>query len=432
LDPLLISILGLAAFFLLMTQGVPIAFSFAIVGCVGVVLLKGAGPGLGLVGSMPYIWASAGALLPVPLFILMGQFVYHSGISAELYAAAHKWTGRFPGGLALATTLASTGFAACSGVSMAGAATMASVAYPEMKAYNYDPKLSTGCITAGGSLSCLIPPSAAFIIYGALTETSVGKLFIAGILPGLLLSFLYLSVIFFMAKRNPKLAPPGPAYSWREMLASLKGTIAVLVLFLLVIGGLFAGVFTPSEAGSMGAFGAFVICLVRRRMTLANLVAAVRDSIRTTCFILTITIGAMIFSSFLGVGGFSGMFRSWITGLPVSPDIVLICILLIYIPLGMVMDGLAMLLLTIPIVFPVVLAFGFDPVWFGIIMTLIVEMALITPPVGLNSYVVAGVTGVPLESVFRGVFPFFLMMVACLILLYAFPQIVLFLPGIMK
>jgi C4-dicarboxylate transporter DctM subunit len=432
LSTLLISLLGLAAFFLLMSQGVPIAFSFAIVGCVGMILLKGVGPGLALVGSSPYTWASAGALLPVPLFILMGQFVFHSGVSTELYETAHKWAGRLPGGLALATTLASTGFAACSGVSMAGAATMASVAYPEMEAYHYDPKLSTGCITAGGSLSCLIPPSAAFIIYGALTETSVGKLFVAGILPGILLACLYLGLILFMARRNPRLAPPGPSYTMREMLASLKGTIAVLILFAMVIGGLFAGVFTPSEAGSMGAFGAFVIIAVRRRLTFKTLVSAVRDSIRTTCFILTITIGAMIFSNFLAVGGFSTMFRNWVAALPVSPHIVLICILLIYIPLGMVMDGLAMLLLTIPIVYPLILTFGFDPIWFGIIMTLVVEMALITPPVGLNSYVVHGVTRVPLETVFRGVMPFFLMMVLCLALLYAFPQISLFLPGIMS
>jgi C4-dicarboxylate transporter DctM subunit len=370
--------------------------------------------------------------LPVPLFILMGQFVYHSGISTELYMTAHKWAGRFPGGLALATTLASTGFAACSGVSLAGAATMASVAYPEMKQYNYDPRLSTGCITAGGSLSCLIPPSAAFIIYGALTETSVGKLFVAGVLPGILLAGLYIILIIFMTRRNPRLGPPGPSYPWREMLASLKGTVAVLVLFIIVIGGLFAGVFTPSEAGSMGAFGAFVIILVRRRLNYRTLVASLRDSIRTTCMILTITIGAMIFSNFLAVGGFSSMFRDWVAALPVSRHIILICILLIYIPLGMVMDGLAMLLLTIPIVYPIILAFGFDPIWFGIIMTLVVEMALITPPVGLNSYVVHGVTGVPLEMVFRGVVPFFLMMLACLALLYAFPQISLFLPGIME
>jgi len=424
-SPLIICLIGLAAFFLLMSQGMPIAFAFAMIGCVGIILLKGLGPGLAVIGSAPYTWSTMGSLLPVPLFMLMGQFMYHSGFSTELYVAAHKWIGRRPGGLALATTLASTGFAACSGASLAGAATMSAVAYPEMEAFNYHPRLSTGCIAAGGSLSCLIPPSAAFIIYGVLTETSIGKLFIAGILPGLLLAGLYLTVIFIMCKRNPALGPPAPSYPLRERLASLKGILGVLVLFLFVIGGLFVGVFTPSEAGAMGAFGAFVIMVLRRRLTISTLVMALRDSITTTCFVLTITIGAMVFSHFLALGGFSTLFREWVTALPVSRHIILICILLMYIPLGMFMDGLAMLFLTLPIVFPIVNNLGFDPIWFGIILTLIVEMALITPPVGMNSYIVHGVTKVPLEEVFRGIVPFFLMMLACLALLYAFPQIAL-------
>jgi C4-dicarboxylate transporter DctM subunit len=427
MSPFVICLIGLAGFFLLMSQGMPIAFAFAMAGFVGIMLLKGLGPGLAVVGNAPYTWATMSALLPVPLFMLMGQFAYHSGISTELYTAAHKWLGRKPGGLALATTLASTGFAACSGVSLAGAATMSAVAYPEMKKFNYHPRLSTGCITAGGSLSCLIPPSAAFIIYGVFTETSISKLFIAGILPGLLLSGLYMTVIFIMCKRNPTLGPPGPSYPLREKLADLKGVLGVLILFLFVIGGLFIGVFTPSEAGAMGAFGAFVIMVLRRRLTISTLVTALRDSIISTCFVLTITIGAMIFSNFLTLGGFSTIFRDWITALPVSRHIILIGILLIYIPLGMVMDGLAMLLLTLPIVFPIVARLGFDPIWFGIIMTLIVEMALITPPVGMNSYIVHGVTKVPLEEVFRGIVPFFLMMLGCLVLLYVFPQITLLL-----
>ena len=423
MSPLVICLIGLAAFFLIMSQGMPIAFAFAFVGCVGIIMLKGLAPGLSVIGSAPYNWATNGALLPVPLFMLMGQFVYHSGFSADLYSAAHKWLGRRPGGLALATTMASTGFAACSGASLAGAATMGTVAYPEMASYNYHPRLSTGCIAAGGSLSCLIPPSAAFIIYGVLTETSISKLFIAGILPGLLLAGLYLLAIAFMCKRNPALGPPGPVYTMREKLASLKGVLGVLALFILVIGGLFIGVFTPSEAGAMGAFGAFVIMVLKRRLTITTLVASLRDATTTTCFVLTITIGAMVFSNFLALGGFSTIFREWITALPVSRHIILISILLMYIPLGMVMDGLAMLLLTLPIVFPIITKFGFDPVWFGVVSTLIVEMALITPPVGMNSYVVHGVTKVPLEEVFRGIAPFFLMMLLCLALLYVFPQI---------
>ena len=327
----------------------------------------------------------------------------------------------------MATTLACTGFAACSGASIAGAATMGTVAYPEMKRFNYDAGLSTGCITAGGSLSCLIPPSSAFIIYGVLTETSISKLFIGGILPGLLLAGMYILVIYILCKIKPELGPPGQAYTFGEKLVALKGIISVLILFALVMGGLFFGVFTPSEAGAMGAFGAFLILVFRRRITRANLILALKDSVTTTCFVLTITIGAMIFSYFLALGGFAGMFKSWIANLPFSTSTIMIFILLVYIPLGTVMDGLAMLLLTIPIVFPVVIQFGYDPVWFGIIITLLTEMALLTPPVGMNAYVVHGVTKVPLQVVFRGIWPFFVVMFVCLVLLFIFPQITLLL-----
>lgn len=432
MSSLTISIIGLLAFLLLMTQGMPVAFAFALVGGLGVFLLKGAGPALGLVGGAPYEWASNGALLAVPLFILMGQFVYQSGISSELYNFTHKWFGRLPGGLAMATTMASTVFGACCGVSLAGCATFGTIAYPEMEEYKYSRRLSTGCIAAGGSLSSLIPPSAPFIIYGVFTETSIGKLFIGGILPGLLLSAMYMAVIYVICKRNPELGPPGPSYTWREMLASLSGVLGVLILFLLVMGGLFAGVFTPSEAGAMGAFGAFVIVIIKRRMTFTNLKTSLRDSIRTTCFILMITTGAMIFSKFLAVAGFSSLFRNWITGMPLPPDIIMICILLIYIPLGMVMDVLAMILLTLPIVFPVVTSLGYDPIWFGIMLTLLGELGNITPPVGMNSYVVQGVTKVPLEDVFRGITPFAVAMLITVVILYVFPQITLFLPAVAK
>jgi tripartite ATP-independent transporter DctM subunit len=425
MSPLLICLLGLVAFFVVMSQGMPIAYSFAFIGGLGILLLKGFDPALSVVGKTPWVWGTNSNLLPIPLFVLMGQFMYHSGLSSELYAFAHRWIGKRPGGLAMATTIASTGFAACSGASIAGAATMATVAYPEMKSFDYSPRLATACIAAGGSLSCLIPPSAAFIVYGALTETSISKLFIAGILPGLLLSALYLLVIFILCKINPRLGPPGPSYTFAEKLASFKGIASVMILFLFIIGGLFFGIFTPSEAGAMGAFGAFIITLVRRRLTKAALREAVKESVATTCFVLTITIGAMIFAYFLALGGFAGMFRTWVAGLPFSRHAIMICIMILYIPLGMVMDGLAMQLLTLPIVFPIVKQLGFDPIWFGIVLTLLVEMSLITPPVGMNTYVVHGVTQVPLEDIFGGILPFFVMMFLCLVLLYLFPQITL-------
>jgi C4-dicarboxylate transporter DctM subunit len=431
-DPLTISIIALAAFFLLMCFRMPIAFAFALVGVVGTILVKGPGPGLSLLGKAPYVWATNGALLALPLFILMGQFVFYSGISTELYDMGHKWVGRFRGGLGIATEVASTAFGACCGASIAASATMGTVAYPEMRKFDYDSRLACGSIAAGGSLSSLIPPSAPFIVYGFITSTPISRLFIGGILPGIMLSALFILGIIFMCWRNPKLGPSGPSFSWKEKIVSLKGVGGALFLFILVMGGLFIGIFTPSEAGTIGAFGAFIIIIAKRRLNKETLFASLQGSITSTCFILTITIGAMIFTNFLTVSGFSSMFAGWIKGLPLSPTLIVIFILVIYIPLGCVMDALAMILLTMPIVFPIVVHFGFDPVWFGVVSALMAEMALITPPVGMNSFVVHGVTKVPLHDVFRGIMPFFVMMLIGVVFLFIFPQVVTFLPSIMK
>jgi len=423
-------IIGIAVFLVLAFVGMPIAFSFALVGFVGVLLIRGIGPGLSMLGSAPWQWASQAGLIVVPLFILMGQFAFHSGISRDLYIAANKWIGRLPGGLALATNLACTGFAACTGSSLASGATMGTIAYPEMMKFKYSPRLATGVIASGGTLGILIPPSVVFIIYGFLTAQPIGVLFIAGIFPGLLLSGLFLALISVMVLRNPKLGPPGQSFPWRERFASLTGVWGMLVLFVVVIGGLYLGVFAPSEAGAIGAFGAFVVAL-SRRTKLPLFITALKDSLRLTCMVMTITIGAMIFGVFLTVSGAPSMLAAWITGLPVSPYVILILILLMYIPLGMVMDAMAMVLLTIPIIFPIVTGLGFDPIWFGVLIVLVFEMALITPPVGMIVYVVQGVTKVPMEVVFRGNFPFLIAMIVALALLVAFPQISLWLPGTM-
>jgi C4-dicarboxylate transporter, DctM subunit len=432
MSPFIISLIGLVIFLILMSQGMPIAFSFALVGMVGIIFVRSLGTGLSQAGDMPFTWATNGTLLAIPLFVLMGQFAFESGISSELFSTAYKWAGRLPGGLAVATTLACTGFAACCGVSVAAAATMGSVAYPEMKKFRYSPRLASGCIAAGASLSCLIPPSAAFIVYGVFTQTSIGKLFIAGIIPGVLLAILYIAIILVMCKQDPELGPQGPIFTFKEKIAATRGVLGMLILFLIVIGGMFAGIFTPSEAGAMGALGAFIIYLIKRRFKFSGIKSALRDSMITTSFILTITIGAMIFNNFLALGGFTETFKTWLGALSVSKHLIMFCILIIYIPLGMFMDGLAMLLLTLPIVFPVVSSLGFDPIWFGIVITLLVETALITPPVGLNSFVVHGITKVPLGDVFRGILPFFGMQLIWIAMLYIFPQITLFLPGIMK
>jgi len=423
-------IVGLVVFLLIAFVGMPIAFAFALVGFVGTIFIMGLEPGLALLGSAPWEWASQGGFVVVPLFILMGTFAFYSGISQDLYVSAYRWIGRLPGGLALATNLACTGFAACTGSSLAGGATMGTIAYPEMMRFNYDRRLATGCIAAGGTLGILIPPSIFFIIYGFLTQQPIGALFIAGIFPGLLLSGLFLGLILVMCIRNPKLGPRGEFFPWRERISSLRGVWGMLLLLGLVIGGLYFGVFAPSEAGAAGAFGAFIIALFRRTK-ISMLTSALMDSLRLTCMVLTIAIGAMIFGVFVTVTGFPSMFAAWITGLPITPYAVLILILLMYIPLGMVMDVMAMILLTIPIIFPIISGLGFDPIWFGVLVVVICEMALITPPVGMTVYVVQGVTKVPLDEVFRGNLPFVIAMIVGLALLVAFPEISLFLPRTM-
>ncbi|MBA7537554.1 C4-dicarboxylate TRAP transporter large permease protein DctM [subsurface metagenome] len=379
MSPLVIFSIGMVAFLLLAFWGMPIAFAFASVGFVGIFLIKGIGPGLSVLGAAPWQWASQAGLIVVPLFVLMGQFAFHSGISRDLYVASYKWIGRLPGGLALSTNLACTGFAACTGSSLASGATMGTIAYPEMIRFNYSPRLATGCIASGGTLGILIPPSIVFIIYGFLTTQPIGTLFIAGIFPGLLLSGLFAAVILVMCIRNPKLGPRGESFSWRERFASLTGVWGMLLLFVLVIGGLYLGVFAPCEAGAVGAFGAFVIALTRRTKV-PMLFTALKDSLRLTCMILTITIGAMIFGVFLSVSGVPSMLAAWIAELPFPPYVILLFILLMYIPLGMVMDALAMVLLTVPIVYPIVIGLGFDPIWFGVLIVIVFEMALITPP----------------------------------------------------
>jgi tripartite ATP-independent transporter DctM subunit len=408
--PTLVFSIGLALFLLLAFVGMPIGFAFGLVGFLGTLFLMGLEPGLALLGTAPWQWASNAGFIVVPLFILMGTFAYYSGISQSLYVAAYRWLGRLPGGLAIATNLACTGFAACTGTSLASGATMGTIAFPEMMRFRYDPRLATGCIAAGGTLGILIPPSMFFIIYGFMTQQSIASLFIAGIFPGLLLSGMFLGLILIMCMRNPKLGPPGESFTWRERIRSVTSIWAVICLFLLVIGGLYVGVFAPSEAGAIGAFGAFLIALTRRTK-LNMILKALTDSLRLTCMVMTICIGAMIFNVFVTVSGTPAMFAELITGLAFPRHVILIIILLMYIPLGMVMDVMAMILLTVPIVFPIVTGLGFDPIWFGVLVVVMCELANITPPVGMTVYVVHGVTKVPLEEVFRGNLPFVLVMI---------------------
>ena len=431
MPPLLIGVIAVGAFLFLSFLGLPLGFSFALVGFVGMALLKGLIPALNLLGGNPYGQIASYVLSAVPLFILMGQFAFYSGISRNLFDAAYKVMSRLPGGLALATMAACTAFAACTGSSVASAATMGTIAFPDMQRYNYSPRLATATIAAGGTLGILIPPSTIFVILGIITETSIGALLIAGIFPGLLLSGLFILLILFMCKRNPALGPRGKAFSWKERLHSLSGVWGMVVLFIVVIGGLYIGVFSPCEAGCIGASGAFILALVKR-IKWSPFLATLKDSAQITCYILFILIGASIFNTFLGIAGVPAALSNWIVNLPVSPIGIVIAMLLLYIPLGMFLDTLGMILLTVPIFFPVIVHLGFDPIWFGVLICMMAELGMVTPPVAINVYVVQGVTKVPMEQIFRGIVPFILMYLIAIAFIVAFPEISLFLPRTMK
>lgn len=430
MSPMSIGLLAVGSFLFLSFLGLPLGFSFALVGFVGMFLLKGLMPALNLLGGNPYAQVASFVLCAVPLFTLMGQLAFYSGISRNLFDAAYKIMSRLPGGLALATMGACTAFAACTGSSLASAATMGTIAYPEMKRYKYSSRLATGTIAAGGTLGILIPPSTIFIILGIITETNIGALFIAGILPGLLLAGLFILLILLMCKRNPALGPPGRVFSWRERFRSLTSVWGMLGLFVLVIGGLYVGVFSPSEAGSIGASGAFVLALIKR-MPRSAFLSAFKDSAQITCYMLFILIGASIFNIFLGIAGVPAVMSNWITSLPVPPIGIVMGMLILYVPLGMFLDTLGMILLTVPIFFPVIVQLGFDPVWFGVLMCMMAELGMITPPVAINVYIVQGVTKVPMEKIFLGIIPFVIIYLIAIGFIVAFPNISLFLPKLM-
>jgi tripartite ATP-independent transporter DctM subunit len=387
---------------------------------------------LSILGKDFWVMFSNYNLTVVPMFVLMGTLAFYSGIGGRLYQAAHKFLGQLPGGLGIATCYACAAFGACCGSTTAGAAAMGKVILPEMKKYHYDPSLATACVASAGSLAILIPPSTIFIIYGIMTEVSIGKLFAAGILPGILLATLFALTVYIICRRNPKLGPPGVKASWKERVASLSGAVEMLILFALVMGGLFAGLFTPTEAGAGGAAGALIIALARRMITWRGFIDSLVETTRITAMVFVIVTGATIFGHFMAVTRVPYELSEWLGGLAVSRYIIMGFIIFGYLIAGCFMDSLAMITLTVPILYPVILKLGFDPVWFGVIIVLVGEMGVITPPVGINVYIIQGVAGdVPLETIFRGIFPFLVALIICTVLLIAFPQIALFLPSFM-
>ncbi|MGI6647886.1 MAG: TRAP transporter large permease [Bacillota bacterium] len=433
MSSLFIGIIGLAVFFILIMLRMPIAYAMALVGFVGFSLLTSISVGFNMVAKEIFNTFSSYSLSVIAMFVWMGFLAYYSGIGARLFNLAYKLVGHIPGGLAIATQAACAIFGAVCGSNTATAATMGAVALPEMQKYKYDTSLATASIAAGGVLGVLIPPSVIFIVYGMATEQSIGKLFMAGIIPGLLLMAAYMLTIYLLTRRRPELGPAGPKSSWRERLAALKGGILeVLIVFCLSIGGLFKGWFTPTEAGAVGAAGVLLVTLLGKQLNWEKFKGSLFDTTRTTAMIMLIIAGAMIFGRFMAISRLPFELASWTETLTLPPFAIMGFILLICLVLGCFIDVLALVLLTVPIFYPIVVSnLGYDPIWFGVIVTLVVGMGVITPPVGMNVYIIKGIApDVPLEVIFKGIWPFLVALIVCVIILIIFPQLATFLPNI--
>ncbi|MDR1570999.1 MAG: TRAP transporter large permease [Clostridiales Family XIII bacterium] len=431
MDPVLISIVGIIAFIVLLALGMQIGVSLALVGFIGFGICKGFPAAFGVLKTMPYTTAASFSLSVIPLFVFMGQLAYYSGISGELYDTCYKWLGRFRGGLGVSTLAACAMFSAICGSATATTATMGTVCLPEMSKYSYKRSLSTGLISAGGTMGILIPPSVGFIVYGTISGESIGAMFAAGILPGLLLTLLFIATVAVITARDPAAGPAGERFGLVERLRSLKGVIAFLILFVLVLGGIFGGLITPSEGGAVGAFGSLVFLAIRRKASLSNLFMALSDSIKTTAMIFTIMIGAYIFGNFLTVSRMPMKMAEAAVSMNLSPLAVLAMMLAVFIVLGCFVDALPLTIILVPIFLPIVQALEMNAIWFGVLMVLCMQIGLITPPVGMCCYVMAGVAkDVPLQSIFRGVLPFMLALVVALCTVIAFPAFATLLPGI--
>ncbi len=432
MSPVETGIIGIVVLLTLFLLGTPVGFAMAAVGTAGFCILVSPEAGLSMLARDVFATFSSHSLTVIPMFIFMGSLAFATGMSRKLYDSSHKIFGQMRGGLVVATIAACAGFAAICGSTNATAAAMGRVALPEMKRFGYDDSLATGSVAAAGSLGILIPPSTIFMVYGIMTEQSIGRLFLAGILPGIILASLFIVVVYLLCLRNPALAPAGPATTMKQKVKGLGGTAETLVLFALVIGGLFLGWFSPMQAGAVGAAGVLVLGLIRRQMNWPNFMFAVKDALKITCEVIVIITGAVIFGHFMAVTQIPAGLADWVGGLDLHPAAVMAVIVLIYLIGGFFMDALAMITLTIPIIYPLVMSLCFDPIWFGVIIVLVTEMGVITPPVGINVYVIKSITkDVPLETIFRGIFPFLGAIIIAIAILLAFPQIATFLPDLL-
>lgn len=436
MNPTVIGIIGIILMLAIFMTRMPVAYVMALIGYLGFSIMISGKGGLNLLSRSIYDSFSSYGLTTIPLFILMGQLAFNSGISRRLYASAYRYLGSTHGGLAMATVSACTAFGAVCGSSPATAATMATVGLPEMKRYRYADELSTGAVASGGGLGMIMPPSVVMIVYGVLTEQSIGALFVAGIIPAIVMTILFIAAIYIWCHYRPDQGPPGEKFTWSEKIKSLTGTFDTIAVFLLVMGGLFFGLFTPTEAAAVGAFGVLAVSLIRRQLSWQGFIKSLHETLRTSCMVMLLIASAVIFGKFLAVTRIPFNIASWVSGFDLPPYMIMAAIIGVYLIGGCIMDALALVMLTIPIFYPVVTDLGYDPIWFGVIIVLVTQMGVITPPVGINVYVVYGVAEsvigkVPLESIFKGILPFLLAVIAGTVIMMIFPQLILFLPNLM-
>lgn len=434
-----ISLIGFAVLMLLIFARIPLGIAMGVVGVCGFAYVqevefgnpRGWDAALNMIAQTSFETGLSYSLSVVPLFILMGNFITEAGLSAQLYRASNAFLGHFKGGLALATVVSCGAFSAVCGSSMATAATMSKVAMPSMRKYNYSDALATGSIAAGGTLGILIPPSVILVIYGIITQTDIGKLFIAGLLPGLIGIILYMAAVTVTVHLKPESGPAGDKSTWSERFDAFKNVWTICLLFTVVMGGIYTGIFTPTEAAGIGASGAFFIALLRRRLTFKRLTETLVSAVRTTSMLFFLVIGAVLFSNFINVAGLPDSLRDLVIGMELSPLLVILAIIAIYVILGCVLESMSMILLTVPVFYPLVQTLGFDLIWFGILVVVVTEISLITPPVGLNVFVLKTVLpDVKLSTIFKGVTPFWIADIFRLILIATIPAISLFLPGL--
>ena len=431
MDEFQIGLIGSGFLIFLVLIGVRVVYACALVGLLGLVSIIGWTGGAGNAGMIPYAKGTLYPLSVLPMFILIGYLAYHAGMTQSLFDAARKWFGWVPGGLAVATVFATAGFAAVSGASTATAAVFSRVAIPEMLKYGYSQRLAAGVVAAGGTLASLIPPSAILVIYAIIVEESIGRLLIAGFIPGIVSALIYAALIIVMASRNPELGPPVKGFTWSDRIKSVPGTFPVLFVIFIIFFSMYTGTATPTEAGALGSMVVFIMALWGG-MKWNTLKEALLETARLTVMIFSLVWGVLIFVRFMGFAELPAAFAEWVVALPFPPVVIMICILMFYVILGMFMDAIGMLLLTLPVVYPAVIGLGYDPIWFGIVVVKMCEVCLITPPIGLNCYVVAGVRpDIPLQEVFRGIGPFFIADVITLGVFLAWPEVITWLPDLM-